>query len=63
MVEKRQEVEKTMSRRSLYFGMIDFYDGLVFLAMARKTNDDKWTLGAAKALSKLESFVQTGKAN
>eukprot|EP00957_Ditylum_brightwellii_P029205 2207605-Ditylum_brightwellii.AAC.1 len=63
MIEKRQEVEKAMSRRSLYFGMIDFYDGLVFLAMARKTNDDKWTLRAEKALSKLESFVQIGKAN
>eukprot|EP00957_Ditylum_brightwellii_P007958 602953-Ditylum_brightwellii.AAC.1 len=63
MIERRLEVEKTVSTRSHYFGMIDFYDGLVFLAMARKTNNDKWTLRAEKAMSKLERFVQIGKAN
>eukprot|EP00957_Ditylum_brightwellii_P033993 2574466-Ditylum_brightwellii.AAC.1 len=52
-----------MSRRLIYFGVVDFFDGLVFLAMARKTNDIKWTLEAGKALSKLESFAQIGKAN
>jgi len=63
MIEKRKEVEKTMSRKSLYYGVIEFYDGLVFLAMARETNDVKWSLKLSEALSKLESFVQTGKVN
>eukprot|EP00957_Ditylum_brightwellii_P018908 1421650-Ditylum_brightwellii.AAC.1 len=60
---KRQEAEKALTRKSLYFGMVDFYDGLVYLAMARKSNDIKWKLEAGRALSKLELFVKTGKDN
>jgi len=63
MIRKKHEVEKKLSRKTTFYGLTDFYDGLVFLAMTRKTNDMKWMSEASKAMSKLESHVQYGKAN
>jgi len=63
MVENRKEMEKSMSRTSILYGSTDFYDGLIFLAMARASDDPKWRIGASKAISKLTEFVNNGNPN
>eukprot|EP00957_Ditylum_brightwellii_P182344 13891479-Ditylum_brightwellii.AAC.1 len=60
MVERRRQMEKQMSRRLLMNGMADFFDGLIFIAMARKTSDIKWSVEATNIVSKMESYAQNG---
>jgi len=56
-------LKKKMFRKSIFYGMTEFYDGLVFFAMSRKTRDAKWIFGASKALSKMEEYNQIASAN
>jgi len=63
MVEKRQAAEKHMSYRFKLNGATAFYDGLIFLAVARISRDFKWSFGASNAISRLEKHVQVGKFN
>jgi len=60
IVQRRKEMEKQMSRKVIENGMTDFFDGLIFIAMAHKTNDIKWSVEASNAASKLEHYVQNG---
>mmetsp|Transcript_12557 Transcript_12557/g.16819 ORF Transcript_12557/g.16819 Transcript_12557/m.16819 type:complete len:144 (+) Transcript_12557:2-433(+) len=53
-------MEKQMSRKMLQNGMADFFDGLIFVAIAHKSNDIKWSVKATNAASKLEQYVKDG---
>uniref|UniRef100_A0A7S1YMJ8 MalT-like TPR region domain-containing protein n=1 Tax=Ditylum brightwellii TaxID=49249 RepID=A0A7S1YMJ8_9STRA len=63
LVQKRRELEKKMSRKSFLFGLIAFYDGLIFLAMAQKSSEFEWTSEVSDVMSKIDRFVQIGKSN
>jgi len=65
LLEKRLDSEKLVPRNCSFFGTKEFFDGLIYLAVARSSPDLKWFfyLKANQIISKLESFVQIGKFN
>mmetsp|Transcript_27179 Transcript_27179/g.39394 ORF Transcript_27179/g.39394 Transcript_27179/m.39394 type:complete len:273 (+) Transcript_27179:3-821(+) len=63
MIRKKEEVEGQMSRPCLYYGLTDFYDGLVFLALAHKSSEFEWTSEIRDIMAKMEKFASIGKSN
>jgi len=63
LMQKRRELEKKMTRITTLYGVIDFYDGLVFLALAHKSSEFEWTSEIRDIMANMEKFASIGKSN
>eukprot|EP00565_Helicotheca_tamesis_P009528 CAMPEP_0185726144 /NCGR_PEP_ID=MMETSP1171-20130828/2208_1 /TAXON_ID=374046 /ORGANISM="Helicotheca tamensis, Strain CCMP826" /LENGTH=201 /DNA_ID=CAMNT_0028394433 /DNA_START=141 /DNA_END=743 /DNA_ORIENTATION=- len=63
LVQKRWEIEKEMERKNEFYRFVAFWDGLIFVSMERKTEQDKWASCALNALSHLKHYVEDGLSN
>eukprot|EP00957_Ditylum_brightwellii_P202861 15332118-Ditylum_brightwellii.AAC.1 len=59
MLEKKRESEKELVRKFTAFGTIDFWEGLSFLAMAKKTKEKKWIYCIQESLSNVRNQAQS----
>eukprot|EP00957_Ditylum_brightwellii_P202452 15330230-Ditylum_brightwellii.AAC.1 len=63
LVQKRREIEQKIAKKSCFYGMTEFFDGLTFLAMAHQSNDEKWILSANNSISNVERYAKICPSN
>mmetsp|Transcript_4574 Transcript_4574/g.6680 ORF Transcript_4574/g.6680 Transcript_4574/m.6680 type:complete len:154 (-) Transcript_4574:572-1033(-) len=59
MLEQKREAEERLVRKFKAFSTIDFWEGLVFFAMARKTKEQKWLHRIQESLSNVRKQAQS----